>query len=227
MILSDGKIRPGRVLHVENEKGIIKVCCPGLFSDQDDPEKLPPVYPWFNGNSNNFSKVNEDDEVWVMFFEHNPYELFWFRKDNIGQNLGDILNKDYEHIEVVCSKELDSGYAQIYYTDGDGWIIRRDETFIQLDKDGNVIIDTGRKHRAISIDDNSISLGTVGGSAEPAVLGDKLEDCLNKLYDLLDAGIKAGQPSPYTASMCLAMQSAMGAFKTSITKIKSNHVTLD
>lgn len=44
MELSQGHIRPGRVLNVEDEKGIVKASCCGLFSDQDDPENLPPIY---------------------------------------------------------------------------------------------------------------------------------------------------------------------------------------
>lgn len=227
MILSDGKIRPGRVLQVVNETGIIKACCPGLFSDQDDPSLLPPVYPWFNGNANNFSKVNIDDEVWVIFFENNPYELFWFRKDNIASNLSDILKKEYETVEVICSKETDFGYAQLYFTDGTGWMLRSDDSYMQIDKNGNIILDTGFKHRAISIDNNSISLGTVGGSAEPAVLGDKLTDCLNNLYATLSAMEQSGQLLPYTLLMAKAMKTPLEKFHQSISKITSDHVTLD
>ena len=228
MRLDEGKIRPGRVLSVVNELGIIKASVLGLFSDQDDPDKMPPIYPFFIGNKNSFTKVNEDDPVWVMFFDDNPYELFYFRKDNIEENLREILNKDYENIEVLTSLENDWGYVQLYYTDGTGWVLRKEDSIIQIDKDGKIIFDyNGEPHRQISIDDNSISLGTIGGSSEPAVLGDKLTDSLNKLYLTLSALSEASDKNPYTAPLAMAMKSPLEQYKNSIQSITSQHVTLD
>ena len=228
MKLNEGKIRPGRVLAVVDEKGIIKATVPGLFSDQDDPDLLPPVYPYFIGNKNMFTKVKEDDSVWVMFFDDNPYELFYFRKDNIQESLSEILNKDYENIEVITHLDNDSGYVSLYYTDGTGWILRKEDSVIQIDKTGRIILDyNGDKHRQISIDDNSISLGTVGGSAEPAVLGDKLTDTLQKLYLTLKSIEEASKINPYTIAIGLAMKSSLSQYKNSIDKITSQHVTLD
>ena len=228
MKLNEGKIRPGRVLSVVDEKGTIKAAVPGLFSDQDEPEKLPPIYPFFIGNKNMFTKVNEDDDVWVMFFDNNPYELFYFRKDNIQENLSEILNKDYKNIEVLTSLENDSGYVQLFYSDGTGWILRKEDSNIQIDKDGRIILDyNNTEHRQISIDDNSISLGTVGGSAEPAVLGDKLTDTLNKLYLTLSAIEYSASISPFTTLIGTAMKMPLTQYKESIEKITSQHVTLD
>ena len=228
MKLNEGKIRPGRVLAVVDEKGIIKATVPGLFSDQDDPDLLPPIYPYFIGNKNMFTKVKEDDAVWVMFFEDNPYELFYFRKDNIQESLSEILNKDYENIEVITHLDNDSGYVSLYYTDGTGWILRKEDSVIQIDKTGRIILDyNGDKHRQISIDDNSISLGTIGGSAEPAVLGDKLTDTLQKLYLTLKSIEEASKINPYTIAIGSAMKSPLSQYKNSIDKITSQHVTLD
>ena len=227
MILSDGKIRPGRVVSVEDEAGIIKACVPGLFSDQDDPSLLPPVYPFFTGNANSFSKINVDEDVWVIFFENNPYELFWFRKDVLSENLSDILKKEYSTIEVICAKETDTGYIQLYFSDGDGWVIRKDDSVVQIKKNGDIVLDTGSAHRSISITGNGISLGTVGGSAEPAVLGDKLEKCLLSLYNLLSSIYQAAGTLPFTSLISKAMLRPMQKFRVDITKIKSSHVTLD
>ena len=45
MKLEKGIIRPGIVLEVL-DNGIIKASAPGLFSYSDDPEKMPPIFPW-------------------------------------------------------------------------------------------------------------------------------------------------------------------------------------
>lgn len=228
MKLKEGQIRPGTVLKVVDEKGMIKASVPGLFSDQDEPDKLPPIYPFFVGNKNCFTKVNEGDFIWVMFFDDNPYELFYFRKDNIKEELSDILNADYENIEVITHLDNGNGYVQLYYTDGTGWILRKEDSCIQIDPDGRIILDfNGSSNRQISIDDNGIALGTVGGAAEPAVLGDKLTDTLYKLYLTLSAISNASSLNPYTVAIHSAMKSPMEQFKNSISKINSQHVTLD
>jgi hypothetical protein len=62
MELSKGIIRPGTVIEVL-ENGNIKATAPGLFSVTDDPNKFPPIMPWFIGsNYNSFSKVKQYDE---------------------------------------------------------------------------------------------------------------------------------------------------------------------
>ena len=107
---------------MEDEKGIVKASCCGLFSDQDDPEKLPPIYQFPLGGANNFSLPKKDDELWVMFFDDNPMELFYIRKDNFPENLQDILSKKYKEVAERCqtrAKDYDiskmaAGYNAIY-----------------------------------------------------------------------------------------------------------------
>ena len=86
MKLLKGTIRPGQVLEVF-ENGDIKASAPGLFSFSDDPAKMPPIMAWQIGsNCNSFSKPLVNDDVWIMNFEDNPRQLYWFRKDKITNN---------------------------------------------------------------------------------------------------------------------------------------------
>ena len=72
-------------LYEVDEKGIIKASVCGLFSDQDEPENIPPIYQFPLGGANNFSSPKKDDEVWVMFFDDNPLDLFYIRKEGGSQ----------------------------------------------------------------------------------------------------------------------------------------------
>ena len=219
MELSQGHIRPGRVLKVEDEKGIIKASCCGLFSDQDDPENLPPVYPFPLGGANNFSLPKVDDEIWLMFFDDNPMELFYIRKDNFPENLQDILSKKYKEVEVLASREMPMGMVQLYFTDGDGWIIRNVDSVIQMRKDGSILLDSGSAHRKIDICNNSISLGSEGGSAHPAAYADKIENSLKILNNMLNAMSKAAKLTPFTVGIGVAIDALRPMYEQSIDEI--------
>jgi hypothetical protein len=227
MELDQAHIRPGRVLSVDDEKGTIKACCCGLFSDEDEPEKLPPIYQFPLGGANNYSSPKVDDEVWVLFFDDNPLELFYIRKDNFSENLQDILSKKYDEVEVLASRDLAQGMVQLYFTDGEGWIIRNVDSVIQMRKDGSILLDSGSAHRKIDLCDNSISLGSEGGSEHPAALGDKVVNSLNILNDLLSAMEESAKSSPYTMALSTALTTLRPMFEDSIEEITSNHVTLD
>lgn len=227
MVFSHAHMRPGRVLEVVDEKGIIKASVCGLFSDQDEPENIPPIYQFPLGGANNFSSPKKDDEVWVMFFDDNPLELFYIRKDNFPENLQEILGSKYKECEVLVSREMAAGMVQIYFTDGDGWIIRNIDSVINIRKDGSILLDAGSAHRKIDICDNSISLGSEGGSAHPAAYGDKVVKSLNIINNMLNAISSAGKMFPYTIGMSTAIDALRPMFEQSIEEIESTHVTLD
>lgn len=227
MKLGVGHITPGRVLKVENEYGVIKACCCGLFTDVDGPDKLPPIYPFNTGHENAFSQPHENEEIWVIWFDDNPLELLYFRKDNIDENLEKLLSKKYKEVEVVVSRKLPTGYIQFYFTDEDGWILQNDKSKIQIRKNGTILLDAGSAHRRIDINGNNISLGTVGESAHPAAYGDKVEDSLNKINSLFNAISNAAKTNPYTAAISTAIEALRSGYEESIEDISSPHVTLD
>lgn len=227
MNLSQGNIRPGKVLSIEDEKGTIKASCCGLFSEEDKPEDLPPVFPFPLGGANNFSSMKVDDEIWVLFFKDNSLELFYIRKDAFPENLDSILSSGYKECEVIASREMPTGFVQLYFTDGEGWIIRNLDSVIQMRKDGSIFLDTGTNHRKIDICENSISIGSEGGSEHTAAYGDKVVNSLNILNNLLNAVSKAAQNIPYTIPISTAIESLRTSFEESIQEIESMHVTID
>ena len=225
--MSFAHIRPGIVEEIIDNKGTIKASCCGLFSDVDATDKLPPIYPFPLGGANNFSSVHNDDEIWVMFFDDNPLELFYIRKDNFPEQLKEILDKNYEDVEVIASRDMPNGVVQIYFTEGDGWIIQNADSVIQIRKDGSILLDTGYAHRKIDVNYNSISIGSKGTSAHTAAYGDSVVNSLNILNDLLDALSESAHINPYTQQLGATIDTLRPRFEESLEEIESQHVTLD
>lgn len=183
MNLSNAIMRPGRVVEVLGG-GKIRASVPGLFNKQDGTNL--PILSQFTmgGGSNAFSSPNLCDEIWVLNDPSNPEALFWFRKDKSdSKNFEEagIDVSDSKHVEILCNRETDTGWATLMFSNGTGWIIRNDEVIMSIGKDGDILMTNGSPNRTISITEKCISLGTEGKSAHPAAFADKTEDAIDKI----------------------------------------------
>jgi hypothetical protein len=226
MKLLQATIRPGKVIEVLAD-GEIKASAPGLFSYGDSPDKLPPIRPWQIGsNCNSFSQPKKYDEVWVMNFADNPLQLYWFRKDRLST----INNIDTgeANVEILCNRDIDGEWATIYFSDGSGWVISKGTTVMQIRSNGSILLQKGDvNNRAIDINDQGISIGSVGTSAHPAGYGDVITDAFNDLAKLLrNLQIKSAA-NPYTTEIANSLSKDIPNFEKHIPKIMSSHVTLD
>lgn len=225
MKLHKGTIRPGTVIEVL-ENGIIKASAPGLFSFEDDSEKMPPIMPWFIGsNCNAFSKPVKYDDVWIMNFSDNPQQLYWFRKDKMNAN--ENLPVTEENVEILCNRDVAGEWASIYFSDGSGWIISKGDSIIQIRPDGSIQLNIGFKNRTIDINPQSISLGSPGTSAHQAAYGDVLVEVLLLLVSILKQIQMAATPNPYTAAIGAVLASSLPLLEKQLPNIVSPHVSLD
>jgi hypothetical protein len=224
MTLSNAILRPGTVLQVVDNIGTIKVSAPGLFSEMDDPNMLPPVSPLLLNFSNQFSTPNVDDEVWVLNFLDNPLQLYWFRKDNFEKNNEEFQNE--KNLEVLCSRSSGFSWATIYFSDDSGWIIKNDQSCIQINKDGDIKLKHPAPNRCIEINSDNISLGSEGESSHPAAYADVISELLNKVYMTFSAISSSAAANPMTAHIGAAIQS-IGDWSTEIPNIESQNVTLE
>lgn len=225
MKLLKGTIRPGIVLEVFNN-GNIKASAPGLFSYSDDIEKLPEIMPWQIGsNCNSFSKPLQYDNVWIMNFEDNPQQLYWFRKDRVQNN--ENISLEYEVVEVICNRDVAGEWCTIYFSDGSGWIIGKGESIIQIRPDGSILLKSNMPNRSIDINGNCISIGSEGESAHPAAYGDSTEDALLVIMSILSNIQRNATLNPYTVNISTAILPLLPTLQDKISKISSSHVTID
>ena len=201
MKLINATIRPGKVLEVLDNKGTIKASAPGLFTSQDK-DKLPPIMhaPW-GSHPNSFTTPDKGKEVWIMNFSDNKRQLYWFRKDPFDENNLDTNIQGEKNVEVLCNRKSGLGWATIYFSDNSGWIIKNDDSKIQINADGEICLSMNDAHRTIDINSNGISIGSKGSSAHPATYADKLEDILSTINQHLALIKPAANTNPYTTSI--------------------------
>lgn len=224
MKLLKGIIRPGTVEEVL-DNGIIKVSAPGLFSYKDDSSVLPPVQPWQIGsNCNSYSSPIKGEEVWIMNFEDNPLQLYWFRKDETVKNTN--INVSGENVEVLCNRDINGEWASIYFSDGSGWVVSKGTSYIQICPNGSIHIDNSEPNRLISINSRGINLGSEE-SKYGAAYGDVTEEALTSLIALLRATAYSAMGNPYTVAIGKTILQKIGDFEKLVPKITSTNVYID
>lgn len=223
MKLINGIIRPGIVEEVL-DNGIIKASAPGLFSYNDDPNCLPSIMPWQIGsNCNSYSSPKKGDEVWILNFEDNKLQLYWFRKDTkIKKN----IDTSGEHVEILCDRDIDGENASLYFTDGEGWMISKGRSFVQISADGSINISTSDPNKTISINGKGVNLGSTYAE-HGAAYGDITENALFALSALLHKVALTAIPNPYTAAIGNALLYGLNDFDQHIGNIESENVFID
>lgn len=226
MRLINGEIRPGVVLEVLDEYGTIKGSCLGMFSDEDDPELLPPIQQWPTQSGTCFNQPKVNDPIWVLFFYDNPQELFYFFQANVQRSSNHILSKKPKDAQILASRDSDLGKAQLYYTSDDGWKIEKDESRVQIDKDNNIELSKDDlEERSLKIDEDGVFLGDKEKS-QPAVLGDDLQDCLTSIYNALQALNEGLLSNPYTSPAAAQFTPKLAPIYNKINNILSKTVNV-
>lgn len=223
MKLANATLRPGNVVEVL-ENGEIKAIAPGLFNIEDPVENLPPIHPFFSNHANAYTMPLLYDEVWIMNFTDNPLQLYWIRKDNFKENNYQLMQE--ENVEILCNRETGLGWATIYFSDGSGWVIRKDGSQIQIREDGTIVLKTDTPHRTIDINSKGISLGDEGQSPHPAAYGDKTQEALEKILATFQAISIAATANPYTIPIGTIITKKLPELQTLVSNVTSPHVTL-
>lgn len=215
-------MRPGKVIEVLGS-GNVKVAAPGLFSEQDI-ENLPTCMPFFLGAANSYSEPEVGQEVWVLNAVDNPLQVFWFRKDQREDN---AYMESLENVEVLCNRPTGMGFATIYFSDGTGWVIKGNQSYIQIKADGSILLQTGMTNRCIHICGDSISLGSVGGSSWHPAKGEKVQDALNAIATILNLIKTAAESFVPLMPLGAAIEAGYDILKQSIDEINSTNVTMN
>jgi hypothetical protein len=225
MKLSKAILRPGTILSVL-ENGQITASAPGLFSSED-ADLLPPIMPWWElcgTHTNVYSEPVEGDEVWVLNVTDNPLQLYWFRKDDSLEHNQSLIQEG--NCEILCNRESGLGYATIYFSDGSGWVIRNDESKLQIYPDGHIEMGMNWPHRTIKIDPDAIHVGS-GEKEHPACFGDITSDIFTELYGMLTTAAEAAKTTPYTMAIGSIFETTAEKIKSMIPEIISTHVKID
>lgn len=225
MKLVNGILRPGEILEVL-ENGKIKASAPGLFTEIDK-DLNPPIMPFWEligSHTNSYSTPIVGDEVWILNLTDNPLQLYWFRKDDHVTNNKEIFDETgTANVEILCNRESGIGYASLFFSDGTGWMLRNDDSRLQIFPDGHIELGMNWPHRTVTIDSEAIKLGD---GAHPACYGDEVADILLKICGLLQNASLAAKTSPYTMALAPIFNVAK-TIQEDIPGIKSPHIKID
>lgn len=198
-------------------RGRIKIKCPKVYGEETWDKW---VYPkgMMAGKKVGFHCIpQKDDVVWISFEGGNPkfplWEYGWFLKDQAIE-----AAESADHY-VFCTPK------------GHTWVVDEKNDTMYFSFKGGKVIEIKRQ---------KINLGTKGGAAQKATLGDtnkeKLESICDQLINLCD-GLAAltvtcsapGSPStlPINAAAFTAIKTATTALKGTMHQTLSNVVTLD
>lgn len=219
-------IRPGVVLKVVDNYGTIKASAQGIFSEEDDPDLLPPIIQFIIPSSTSFSMPHEGDNVWVWHFEDNPQELLYTFRSNTPNTNGQQLDNEYKDVEIQMKRKSDKGEIQVSYNDDDGYTVDNSGSQINIDNDDHEIHMKCKGGKEVSINKNGISLGKDGGSKYKAVCGEELISCLDDIKNILTTIKDAAMGNPYTTPIGTAMTPLLPKLNN-FKKMLSNVVTLE
>jgi hypothetical protein len=127
------------------------------------------------------------------------------------------------NVEILCNRESGVGYASLFFSDGTGWMLRNDDSRLQIFPDGHIELGMNWPHRTITIDPNSIRLGD---GAHPAAYGDEVANILMKICGLLQNAAKAAKTTPYTMALAPIFDCAK-TIQEDIPGVKSAHIQID
>lgn len=175
----------------------------GKVVDIEDPEKLGRIrceilgrtvgiqkdsLPWYHcltrlKDSHDLPKV--DEIVEISLIDDDIHRGYW--NFSLFDERFEISDDDYKSAKVLLRRWLedweDEGILQIQYTKTDGLLIQLKESKFNIRRDGTVHIFSEKLGKQIDLSEDQISLGSVGKSAEPAVMGDKNNECHTKQAD--------------------------------------------
>lgn len=219
-------IRPGKIMKVIDNYGTIKASAQGLFSEEDDPDLLPPITQFIIPSSTSFSMPHEGDNIWVWYFADNPQELLYTFRSNTPNNNGEQLDNEYKDVEVQMKRKSDKGEIQVGYNDDDGYTIDNGGTKINVDNNNHDIHMACKDGKEVSISKDGISLGKDGGSQYKAVCGEELIKSLDDIKNILNAIKDAAMGNPYTTPIGTAMTPLLPKLNN-FKNMLSNVVTLE
>lgn len=221
-------LRPGIVVEIVDKKGTIKATSPGLFSVEDDHELLPPILPWFQGSNSSYSSPLVGDVVWILHDRSNTQLFHYIRFNRLDDSVSKMLEEsEDENIEVIFSRDTSKGLYQLFFSDGTGIKLLRDNSYICIKPNGDIDIVTENSRRSISLSGDSICLGADSENAKSVqthvAYGERVEDCLNTINSILKQLQSLATANPYTSALKPAF-ATLPKLESQISKITSDEV---
>lgn len=228
------KILYGKVVDINDEKKLGRIRCEVFGRTENiDINHLPWYLPRRNKDAHDLPKLNEIVEIFLM----DDDILMGYYKLCGNSEILEISDEDYQSAKYVLFHDLsnwnDEGILEISYTKSKGVYIELDESIVNIRRNGTIHLYSKLLNKQIDISETQISLGSVGESLEPAVMGtqnNKLHEMQANYSDyefqsISDACMKLSNAcnNPYTAPLKPIFKKLSESLKSTSIK-KSNEI---
>lgn len=164
----------GKVVDISDPKKLGRIKCEILGRTDGIPkEHLPWYLPRRSKDYHDLPKLEE--LVHIRLMDDDILIGYW--KLLHSSELLELSDDDYESAKVLMYRDLadweDEGILNISYTKTDGLMIQLQESKINIRREGTIHLFSELLGKQIDISETQISLGSVGESLEPAVMGDQ------------------------------------------------------
>lgn len=93
MKLLNAQITPGVVKEIVDDFGTIKASVCGVFTENDSPDVLPPIYPFFTILHGTFSRPTIGEKIWVISTTDNPTQLLYFKQPELTEDIKNVIKE--------------------------------------------------------------------------------------------------------------------------------------
>lgn len=199
MFFKDLEVLPGIVINAEDPENLLRVkaAVPGLFDPSTmDVEALPWVYRFPMCGYQQYSKLMNGSKIWIIRNTTNCFEFWYIPFSNLNQNTLEAAKTD---ADVLISRYTGDANAQLFYNAEDGFKTVLNNSYTQIDADGNII--NKSNDMSSKLYGGHYYAGKDDGEYEPMVLGRKLTDLFSKISSGLDELASTAESSPYTSQL--------------------------
>lgn len=204
----------GKVVDIDDPNKIGRIRCEVYGRSEGIPKDYLPWYTPMLWNKDTFDLPKIDEIVYVRLWDDDIHQGQWALREH--DDRFEMSDDDYQSAKIILRRYLDDwgddGLLSVHYSKTDGLMLMLAENKINIRRDGTIHLYSEALGKQIDISASQISLGSVGVSEEPAVMGLQNNDCHQKqadftqwLCDTLAQGLNelstAAASKPFTSHM--------------------------
>lgn len=221
----DIEIMPGVVIKNDDPKkiGRIKVSVPLWFTTATmHINAINWVYPMLMHRYQSFSKMELGRTVWVLHERTNYYDFQYIPMFEINDDLKKILETSYNATEVVFTRCKGDVTGQLYFNDDEGIVAKYGNAFMTINAENECMFSDGECD--IAVKGSQVHLGKNKNNKEFAVMGNTLQNLLQRLSKGIDEIGQKLQSDPYATDAVAQCQIVSNDLSEDTQNILSDNV---
>lgn len=231
---SDYEFIPAVIVETDDPMhyGRLKVTALGSYNANKSPAShLPWCYPFTMTGNASYSSYEKGSKVWLIRNKKRQDENWFIPMYELHPQAQQFVNENSTNKpEVISLRNNGGGKSQITYDHNSGYNISASAgagtSSMNVGTDGTSSVNAGNS--SVKVENEMVTIGSVGGESEPAVLGYKLKDLLYDIVGAIDTfSTELSSNDPYAGIACTNLKNSILTIYNEIETILSNSVTIN